>query len=208
MGGREQKRKSGLPRPSYLGSLNGFQIKAEGLPWTHSRRGCFLGNLPAPTHHKGRQIQAAEPGSLPSKLSQGLCLHSQHKQTLAAPLGGPRGTIHLQGPPPEEAGRAQSEAAAHKAGMGWLQTTWPASSSGWVWRPDRPKSSRPQLHTGQSVQTNQRLLCARVNTSCLLPLCRPSDHGPVALCKVLAPRVPKPISPITSPPCSRARNNH
>lgn len=91
--------------------------------------------------------------------------------------------------------------------MGWLQTTWPASSSGWVWRLDRPKSSRPHLHTGQSVQTDQSLLCARVNTSCLLPLCRPSDHGPVALCKVLAPRVPKPISPVTSPPCSRARNN-
>lgn len=77
--GREQKEKSGLPRPSYLGSLNGFQIKAKGLPWTHSRRGCFPGNLPALT-------AGAEPGSLPSPLSWWLGSHSQHKQTLAAPL--------------------------------------------------------------------------------------------------------------------------
>lgn len=61
---------------------------------------------PPPPPTKRRQVQGAEPGSLPSKLSQWLCLHSQ--QTPAAPLRGPKGTIHLQGTPPEEASRAQS----------------------------------------------------------------------------------------------------
>lgn len=48
LGGRKQKERSGLLRPSYLGSLNGFQLKAKGLPWTRSRRGCFPGNLLVP----------------------------------------------------------------------------------------------------------------------------------------------------------------
>lgn len=67
-GGRKQKEKSGLPGPPYLGSLNGFQIKAKGLPWTCSTRGCFPGNvLAAPT--EGRQVRGTEPGSLPSSPS-------------------------------------------------------------------------------------------------------------------------------------------
>lgn len=73
---REQKEKSGPSRPSYLGSLNGFQIKAEGLPWTHSRRGCFPGNLLAPHHPHPQQREgkskeqslAASPASSVSGL--------------------------------------------------------------------------------------------------------------------------------------------
>ena len=72
----------------------------------------------------------------------------------------------------------------------------------------RPTCSCPHFHTGQSIQANQRLLSARANTNCPLPLCRPSDHRPVVLHKTLALRLPKPTSPVTSPPSSRTCNSH
>lgn len=96
--GRKQKEKSGLPRPSYLGSLNGFQIKAKGLPWTHSRRGCFPGNLLVPPNS---QVQGAEPGSLPSSPSLVAWFTFSAQANPGSPLWGPAGAIHLQGPLPK-----------------------------------------------------------------------------------------------------------
>lgn len=71
LGGTEQKEKSGLPRPSYPGSLNSFQIKTNGLPWTHSRRGCFPGNLPAPHHRMDGKSMQQRPAASPAPSAGG-----------------------------------------------------------------------------------------------------------------------------------------
>lgn len=71
LGGTEQKEKSGLPRPSYLGSLNGFQIKTKGLPWTHSRRGCFPGNLPTLHHRMDGKSTEQSPAASPAPSAGG-----------------------------------------------------------------------------------------------------------------------------------------
>lgn len=114
MGGREQKEKSGLPRPSYLGSLNGFQIKAKGLPWTHSRRGCFPGNLLAPaTGGKASpRSRAWQPPQLP-QLVAWFTFPAQANP--GSPSQRNRGTIHLQGPPPKR--RQGPDLGSSKQGM-------------------------------------------------------------------------------------------
>lgn len=73
--GREQKKN--LSHPGlliYLGSLNGFQIKAKGLSWTHSSRGCFPGNLLAsPTSPTGGKAsprgRAWQPPQQPQRVA-------------------------------------------------------------------------------------------------------------------------------------------
>lgn len=123
-GGREQKEKSGLPRPSYLGSLNGFQIKAEGLPWTHSRRGCFPGNLlAAATGGKASpRSRAWQPPQLP-QLVAWFTFPAQANP--GRPSRSNRGTIHLQGPPPKR--RQGPDFSSSKQGMNRTAvTTQPA----------------------------------------------------------------------------------
>lgn len=93
-GVREQKENSEA-RPSDLGSLNGFQIKAKGLPG-HSGRGCFPGNLALPAHRK--EVSPRRLGSLSSTPSRWLCSRPiPHKKTLKAlRRPGDQSTLALQ----------------------------------------------------------------------------------------------------------------
>lgn len=176
-GGREQKEKSGLPRPSYLGSLNGFQIKAEGLPWTHSRRGCFPGNLLAPA--TGGKASPRSRAWQPPQLPQLVAWFTFPAQANPGrPSQSNRGTIHLQGPPPKR--RKGPDFGSSKQGMTRTAVNHPASPCllwgfgawGLVSRqaaapgPHQLMSGCPSFRTGQSMQANQRHLFAGVNTSC------------------------------------------
>lgn len=137
MGGTEQKEKSGLPRPSYLGSLNAFQIKTKGLPWTCSRRGAVFQEIcslasPHPHRREGKSMEqslAASPAT-----SAGGFVYIPSQANPSSPSWGIRGIIHLQGPPPErkqQSTRQEGTAWPHLLLWGWglssLQTPSHAS---------------------------------------------------------------------------------
>lgn len=111
MGGTEQKEKSGPPRPSYLGSLNAFQIKTKGLPWTRSRRGavfqeiCSLASPPPapPPASQGGKASPRNRAWQPPRQPQLVPLFTfPAKQTLAAPPAGPGASSTCEDHPPRD----------------------------------------------------------------------------------------------------------
>lgn len=141
----QNKRSLGCPGLSYLGSLNAFQIKTKGLPWTRSRKGlvfqeiCSLAS-PPPTGGKASPWNRAwQPPQQPQLVA---LFTVPAKQTLAAPLGGPGAFIHLQRLPPPPAPRENSSpnTAVREAGREGLAS--PSVCRNWDLRMPTRHSSK------------------------------------------------------------------
>lgn len=166
---REQKEKSGPSRPSYLGSLNGFQIKAEGLPWTHSRRGCLPGNLLAPHHPHPQQKEgkSKEQSLAASQQAQSVALFT-FPANPGSPSQGtkghhpPAGTTPRRSRQSPELGSSEQcrngMAANHLAGLIFCV----GLEDGGL---DRPTSSCPHFHTGHSSKSEASLCQSKYQLS-------------------------------------------
>ena len=169
LGVQRTKGKSGPSRPSYLGSLNGFQIKAEGLPWTHSRKGCLPGNLLAPhhPHPQQREGKSKEQSLAASQQAQSVALFT-FPANPGSPSQGTKGHQPPAGTTPKRSRQSpelgSSEqcrngmAANHLAGLIFCV----GLENGGL---DRPTSSCPHFHTGHSSKSEASLCQSKYQLS-------------------------------------------
>ena len=164
LGRRGTKGKAGPPRPSYLGSLNGFQIKAEGLPWTHSRKGCFPGNLlaspsPRPQRGKARPRSRAWQPPQPAQLVALFTFPAQANPGSPSGVGGTRGRHPPAGLPPHSPPPREKQAGP-RVRQQQTRQEWDACKppgrphllcGAGGWRLNRASSGCPRFHSGWSI---------------------------------------------------------
>ena len=102
-GGRKQKEKSGLPRPSYLGSLMVSRSRLRGSPGLAPREAVFQEICSLPPWRGGKSKEQSLAAS-PAPPAGGLVYIPSTSKPPAAPLGGPGLPSTCKDPPREGRG--------------------------------------------------------------------------------------------------------
>lgn len=172
--------------------------RKRGLCWTHSRRGCFAGNLLAGSFPTGEgQVQGQGPAASPAPPAGG-CVHIPSTSKACNPLWGWGAILSARTTRGKAGSRVRGQ--ANKDSTAWPGLISPAG----LGSPTQAAAPRAHqltfswlhFHAGQSILANQRLLSARVNPSCPPPPC-------VHLTTSQSASPESPRLPITPLPCSR-----